>query len=214
MAVGVITTFPPNTELPPGNTTNGPVSLPGVTYTYASTTLANTFSALQSYNVNCFALNGSVTGHLTINAAATALGTITLPAGTTDFSVTGGPSQVVKQTTVGGPFTVAQLTYADIQRTQQIKTTAGGVTVANTDELIVLNKTVGAATSVTLPLAANKLGPVQVADFKGDAGTNNITVNRSGGDVFPGGLTSWVIAADGASATFSPLSDGSGWVVK
>jgi len=40
--------------------------------------------------------------------------TITLPAGTTNFSATGGTSQVVKQTTAGGALTVAQLATSDL----------------------------------------------------------------------------------------------------
>jgi hypothetical protein len=40
--------------------------------------------------------------------------TIKWPAGTIDFSITGGASQVLKQTSAGGPFTVARLACADL----------------------------------------------------------------------------------------------------
>lgn len=49
-----------------------------------------------------------------IKYSGTAGGTITLPSGTIDFSSTGGASQVVKQTTAGGAFTVAQLATPDL----------------------------------------------------------------------------------------------------
>lgn len=62
------------------------------------------------------ALGGPLT---TVGAAGltlTTVGTtsITLPSGTTDFSVTGGTSQVVKQTTVGGAFSVGSLACGDL----------------------------------------------------------------------------------------------------
>lgn len=59
---------------------------------------------------------GNTSGDLTLNPAAVA-GTaskITFPAGITDFSATGGASQVLKQTSAGGAFTVAQLANTDI----------------------------------------------------------------------------------------------------
>ncbi len=60
-------------------------------------------------------IGGSTSGSLTIKPpAAAGSNTLTLPAGTTDFSATGGSSQVVKQTSAGGAFTVAQLATTDI----------------------------------------------------------------------------------------------------
>lgn len=109
--------------------------------------------------------------------------------------------------------TFAQWSPLTATQTQQIKTSSGSVTVAATDSLIAINKTVGAATTVTLPLAASKTVPVKVSDWKGDAGTNNITINVSGSDKLNGNLTSWTIAGDGASLVFSPLQDGSGYAV-
>ena len=60
-------------------------------------------------------LMGATSGTLRLAAPATA-GTnlITLPGGTTDFSATGGASQVVKQTSAGGALTVAQLATSDL----------------------------------------------------------------------------------------------------
>ena len=75
--------------------------------------LAQTWSANQTFNSGNFLLAGSTSGTLTVKPAATAgSNTLTLPAGTTDFSATGGTNQVVQQTSVGGAFTVGQLSGA------------------------------------------------------------------------------------------------------
>jgi hypothetical protein len=76
---------------------------------------ANTWSGVQSINSGDLALKGATSGTITINAAATAgTNTLTLPAGTTDLSSTGGTSQVLKQTSSGGAITVARLACADL----------------------------------------------------------------------------------------------------
>lgn len=60
-----------------------------------------------SINTTGFALYGSSSGTTTLKAAAAAGSTtITLPAGTTDFSATGGAGQFVKQASAGGALTV------------------------------------------------------------------------------------------------------------
>lgn len=109
---GIIITIPPTVELPPGNNNNNPASLPGVSYVSAFLAIPQTWTAAQTYLPDTFRLAGPSIGALTLNAAAS--GAITFPAGTTDFSATGGASKVVKQTTLGGPFTVGQLSYSDI----------------------------------------------------------------------------------------------------
>jgi hypothetical protein len=77
-----------------------------------------------------FKLAGSTSGTLTIKPAAIAgSNTLTLPAGTTDFSATGGTSQVVLQTTSGGAFTIARLACSDLSNGSggcSMSTTAGG----------------------------------------------------------------------------------------
>jgi hypothetical protein len=96
-------------------------------------------------------------------------------------------------------------------QTTQIITT-GDCTVQPNDGLIIINKGTGAATAVTLPAAANKVGKVKIVDFKGDASTNNITVSPNGSETFNGGATSWVIDGDGGSAVFDPIP-GTGYAV-
>ena len=60
-------------------------------------------------------LEGSTSGSLTIVVPAMAgTNTLTLPAGTTDFNLTGGLHQVVQQLIQGGAFTVGELSAGDI----------------------------------------------------------------------------------------------------
>jgi len=91
--------------------------------------------------------------------------------------------------------------------------TAGGAqTIGDASAVVQVNQTVGAAITLTLPPAAAKVGKVKVADWKGDAATNNITVVPSGAETFQGGLTSWIISGDGGSAVFDPIP-GKGYAV-
>jgi hypothetical protein len=87
----------------------------------ASLLAANAFTHPAGQSMPQLVLTGSVSGTLAMRApggAGTSL--ITWPAGTTDFSATGGPGQVVRQSTVGGAFNVGQLALSDL-------TGAGGV---------------------------------------------------------------------------------------
>lgn len=95
---------------------------------------ANTWSGNQSHNSGTLILKGASSGTTTLNAAAAAGSTtITLPGGTTDFSATGGTSQVVKQTSSGGAFTVGRLACADLSDSGSGCTGGGGATLsANT----------------------------------------------------------------------------------
>jgi hypothetical protein len=90
-------------------------------------------------------------------------------------------------------------------QTVQIITAAGDVTVQPNDGLIVLNKTVGAATNVNLPAAALKVGDVKIVDWKNDSDVNNITIVPNGTEKI-NGLTSWKLAGQGASIILKPVS--------
>jgi hypothetical protein len=87
-------------------------------------------------------------------------------------------------------------------------TSAGPVDVLPNAGIVKVNQTVGAAITLNMPLAAVKTCPVKIVDWKGDAGTNNVTVALSGSDKFQGNLTSWVLSADGASVVLDPISGG------
>lgn len=139
---------------------------------------------------------GATSGVTTLQPAATASGTITLPAGTTDFSATGGTSQVVKQTSVGGAFTVAQLACADLSNGATGCSTATGTSGATIPLLngantwsalqtgtagmtytgpIQLNVSNGGST--TLIGTGTTTGTVQL----GGSGTQSITIGNGAG---------------------------------
>lgn len=120
---------------------------------------------------------------------------------------------VLVQSSIDGSF--ARVTLAAIltaSQTVQVITVGSTVNVAATDGLIIINKTSGSATAVNLPASTVKIGKVKIVDFKGDAGTNNITVNCIGSDTFNGGGTSWIIEGAGGSIVCDPIS-GTGYAV-
>lgn len=100
-----------------------------------------------------------------------------------------------------------------VQLTQRIVTAAGAVTVdANDSDIIVIKKTVGAATTVNLPLAASRTKAVRIVDGKGDAATNNITiVPQSGESIYATVDYQPVIDGNGGSLILTPKADGTGW---
>lgn len=84
---------------------------------------------------------------------------------------------------------------------------AGPVNVqANATVVRVMN--VGAPVALVMPLSASKQGPVLVSDWANHAGTFNITISLSGGEVFPNGLATWVIAGDAGSVFLRPVPGG------
>jgi hypothetical protein len=107
--------------------------------------------------------------------------------------------------------TVAQL-LQQAPTVEQHVTTAGPVAINNNTGIVRVDQTVGAAITLTMGLASAKSCPVLISDWKGDAGTNNITINLSGSDKFPGNLTSWKIASDTGSVFLRPIG-GVGYVL-
>lgn len=94
---------------------------------------------------------------------------------------------------------------ASASQIEQHITAAGPVAVLANAGIVRVDQAVGAAITLTMPLASAKTCPVLIGDWKGDAGTNNITINLSGADKFPGGLTSWTIGADTGSIFLRPI---------
>lgn len=95
---------------------------------------------------------------------------------------------------------------------QRVHTVAGAVTVSADDvDIIVVKKSVGAATTVNLPSAAVRTKPVRIVDGKYDAAANNITIDADGSETIMGALT-YIIDSNGASILLTPLADGTGWV--
>lgn len=92
-------------------------------------------------------------------------------------------------------------------QTVQDVAVAGPVAVLPAANVVrVLN--VGAPVTLVMPLSLNKVGGVLISDWANLAGTNNITIQRTGGDVFPNGATSLTIAGDGGSLFLRPVAGG------
>ena len=152
----------------------------------AALTLGQDKSVTVAGNLN---LDGSTSGALTIKPPATAgSNTLTLPAGTTNFSATGGTSQVVKQTTSGGAFTVGQLAYADISGLPTQSGNAG-----------LFLKTNGSSLSFAAPSGVSTTNVVQLTSASGTytptSGTKYITVEAVGGGGRGGGTVASVAGA-------------------
>lgn len=93
-----------------------------------------------------------------------------------------------------------------------IVTAAGTYVVLSTDNLVLINKTVGAANNVQLPAAASRLGaPVVVKDIKGDAAANNITILPFGAELIDG-LANVPINSNYGGYRLWPLLTG-GWFI-
>jgi hypothetical protein len=96
-----------------------------------------------------------------------------------------------------------------------VHTTAGGVTVSTTVDLVVVKKSTGEATAVTLPSAAGRERPYTIKDGKGDSDTNNITVIPSAGEVIDSYTTASLLTLNFpySSVTIYPYPDGTGWFI-
>ena len=134
-------------------------------------------------------LNGSTSGSLTIKPpAAAGSNTLTLPAGTTNFSSTGGTSQVVKQTSAGAAFTVGQLAYADISGLPTQSGNAGLFLTTN-----------GASLSFAAPSGVSSMNVVRLTSASGTytptTGMKYITVQAVGGGGQGGGTVAGVAGA-------------------
>lgn len=104
------------------------------------------------------------------------------------------------------------------QNTYRIVTAAGDVSIQSADMVILMNKSVGAATNINLPLSSDRGGvPVTCKDFKGDSNINNITFVPSIGETIDGfsaadAITNGIALIDIAygKKTLFPLTSG-GW---
>lgn len=67
--------------------------------------------------------------------------------------------------------------------TPSIKTDSGNYVVLSTDTVVIVNKTVGGATQVTLEAAPATGRVIIVKDGKGDANSNNITISGNGKNI-------------------------------
>jgi hypothetical protein len=103
-------------------------------------------------------LVGGTSGRLTLAVAAAAgANTLTFPAGTTDFSATGGTSRVVRQSTAGGAFTVATLASTELSDTAGIAYLASANLFTLANEIRVTDAVTN-ATSSTLTVSHDSSG--------------------------------------------------------
>ena len=146
--------------------------------------------------VSTVVLNGATSGTVTLAVPAIAgTRTLTLPAGTTDFSATGGTSQVVKQVSAGAAFTVARLAASDLSDgTQGTGAVVLATAAATSGKLLQSDGTSFVASTPTFPTTAGTSGKILVSN-----GTNIVSSTPT----FPN-----------ASATSGKLiqSDGTNWV--
>jgi hypothetical protein len=80
----------------------------------------------------------------------------------------------------------------------RVVTAAGAMTVSATDDVVVVNKTVGAATTVNLPAGVTGRR-YTIKDGKGDAAANNITITPAAGNI--DGAATLVISTNYGRAT-------------
>lgn len=102
------------------------------------------------------------------------------------------------------------------QRSVRQVTSGAQVTVdADTDDIIVIKKASGSATEVLLPAAADRdpSRPIKIVDGKGDASTNNITINPDGSETIAVLLSEYVIDFAGGSVDIWPNPDQDGWFI-
>lgn len=189
---------------------------------------ANTWSGVQSFNSGDFVLKGASSGTITLNApTAAGSNTLTLPAGTTDFSGTGGTSQVVKQTSAGGALTVAQLATTDLTglganvATWLATPTSANLAAAVTDETgsgaavfatspTLVTPVLGAATAtsinkmmITAPASGSTLA---VADGKTATVSNTLTFTGTDGATIPFGVRTRQVFTSGSGTYTTPTN--------
>lgn len=123
---------------------------------------------------NTFIGNNTFTGLNSFTNSNTFSGTNTF----SNANAFTGQNTFSNANTFSGSNTFAGLIYAT-----RVVTAAGTVTVANTDYVVVVNKTVGAATTVNLPATPATGRTFIIKDGKGDAGANNITITPAAGTI-------------------------------
>jgi hypothetical protein len=151
-----------------GNATSGTVTLQPVTGALGSVTAqlpansgilaelnyAQTWSALQGFNDNDFGLNGSSSGNLILRAAAVSGSSVVrFPAGSTDFSATGGTSNVLRQSSAGAAITVGQLAASDLSNG-----TSGSGAVCLVTNCALVTPSLGVATATSMAIGGATIG--------------------------------------------------------
>lgn len=159
-----------------------------------------------------FVLNGSTSGTLSIVPAAIAgTHTLTLPAGTTNFSTTGGTSQVVQQSSAGAAFTVGQLAASNLSNGTSgsgavvlvtsatiVPTTVDGLTISPTTGTFTLTNAKTLSVSNTLTFTGTDTSSVAF-------GTGGTVLYTNGNGAGLSGIPTSVANSDG-TLTISPTT--------
>lgn len=166
-----------------------------------ATLTAGALSLGASGTAGSVAMGNATSGTVTLQPVAGALGSVTasLPANT----------GTVAELNLAQTFSARQTFGAGVTVFVRVVTAAGGVTVATTDYLVCINKTVGAATAATLPGSPTPGDTYLIKDCKGDAATNNITVSPAAGTI--DGASTYVMATNRQSSAFT--YNGTEWMV-
>lgn len=153
---------------------------------------------------------GSTSGGLKLKGpAAAGSNTLTFPAGTTDFSSTGGTSRVVKQTSAGGAFTVARLACADLSDAAA-GCSGASVSGANPTATIGLSAVNGSATTYLRSDGAPALSQAIVPTW---TGVHTHTVTQAANTSADGVVLEDATAASSGNQQYSPRLrwTGRGW---
>ena len=94
-----------------------------------------------------------------------------------------------------------------LPRATRVVTASGAVTVTATDDVVIVKKGTGAATTVNLPASPATGRRYTIKDGKGDAATNNITITPAAGTI--DGASTLVISANYGKSTL--LYNGAEW---
>lgn len=122
---------------------------------------------------------------------------------------TGGSSSGSTTTFSGNVTVVGTFTTASRVLGLTVITATGAYNILSTDDQVVINKTVGGATTVNLPTSPTTGRTLTVKDGKGDAATNNITVTPAAGNI--DGSSTFVINVNYQSNDF--VYNGTQWNV-
>lgn len=96
----------------------------------------------------------------------------------------------------------------------EIVTAGATYNVLPTDTRVLVNKTLASATTIVFPAALSMQYPngILVKDLKGDAGTNPITINFTGGELCDGlGSGQIIISNPYGWVTINPVPGASAW---
>lgn len=134
--------------------------------------------------INCAFLSDSSTGcSTTVGTIATqAANNVAITGGAINGTTIGGSTRAAISGTTGN-FNGILTTSSGIVRNVRVVTAAGNITMATTDDIIVVNKTVGAPTAVNLVGSPTTGTVVCIKDGKGDANSNNITLTPAAGNI-------------------------------